>query len=191
MSYRYLGPVDAVNAVADFLGTSVLETGILSFNDELALYRTARSLTEQQLPDVAAFNKPLILGPDSPTPGVNCGIEWVRYGEEDENNSRSREHEVVVAFWVPASAVLGNSETAMLAAQHYLTVLAGMWARATVPGSYGYTLNDYSPDGSGVRVERSEVLSAAMVSVDGGINELNYWPSASVSVTLLGDYPGV
>lgn len=179
----WYGPYEATEAIREFLTTS--SGAVLSYNDELAAYNTARSLT---LPDVVAFDAPRILGSDGNEIGVRCGVEWMSAGPEEGANSRVRTHSLMLAFWVPAALFDGDADAAFDAALHYCNVAQGMWARASVPGAYGSTLNNGGTVATR-RVLKSEITSMEM-GVEAMSNEYNYMPAMTVTVRLIGTFPG-
>jgi|OM-RGC.v1.018668328 hypothetical protein len=183
----YYGGNDAVNALLEFLEDTTGNR--TSYNDELTLYRSTRSISSEALPNVQAFLGPRLIGSEASTQGVVCSVEYISEGEEDVINGRSITYEIDLAFYVPVYSFGGNPDVAFRASLHYLTVLRGMAWRKTYMDAPGYTLNNGGTTATG-RV-LAFVVRGAEMGAEPGSNEDNYMPAARLSVTLSGDYPGV
>tara|TARA_R110000751_G_scaffold181082_2_gene287379 strand:+ start:221 stop:778 length:558 start_codon:yes stop_codon:yes gene_type:complete len=182
----YYGGNDVTTTVLEFLENGTAPA--ISYNSELTLYRSDKSIASDDLPLVQNFHGPRILGSQSTIQGVTIGVEWLSSGEETLNNSRMILHRVALGIYVPISAFDGNADSGFESAVHYVTVMRGMFMRAALTGAYGSTLNN---GGTTMprRVNRAIIVGDTM-GIDEGSNEYNYLPLIDLEVEVIGDYPG-
>jgi len=182
-----IGPRLIVDAVHSFLTTTVGVT-TLSLNDEVKAYRTQESLGTAQLPDVVTFQKYVYLGSQLTTQTPYLAIVWEGSDGETANNSRELPHRLSMYLLITDGNIAGNEEYMAGRLLDYVAVVQGMFLRATVAGSKGYTLNN----GTGTTVGR--ILRATIDDVEFGtdddLNDANVVIRFGLSVTSIEDYPG-
>jgi len=156
------GGIGVVEAVREFLedgthggATSPADT----FNDFLATYRTDHSLTTDDLPNVAQYEKIWARGSQA-TKFPYCAIVWDgSTGEavDDGINQRQYVHRPELVLVVTQEKIKGDEQKVVEAAVRYHDCFRAFFARRLPKGEQGWTLNNGGSGAAQSRILRCEV----------------------------------
>jgi hypothetical protein len=188
-------PVVGARAVVDAADSFLKRSGgnFLSFNDELAAYRSYRSqrgLTSTQLPDIATFGLYAYLGSAVQGPSPYMVVEWDGSDPETENMSHKVPHRLsIYLLLVDHDMDQPTWENLVGRALEYDAVMRTMFLRSTVPGTYGYTLNNGGSGDASGRISRA-TIETCEIAVDPELNSLNVLMRWGLTVVAIEDWPG-
>jgi len=185
-------PVVGARAVVDAADSFLKRSGgnLLSFNDELAAYRSQRGLTSTQLPDIATFGLYAYLGSAVQGPSPYMVVEWDGSDPETENMSHKVPHRLsIYLLLVDHDMDQPTWENLVGRALEYDAVMRTMFLRSTVPGTYGYTLNNGGTGDASGRISRA-TIETCEIAVDPELNSLNVLMRWGLTVVAIEVWPG-